>query len=189
MTNTLAAVLVLVYLVGSVHTRAVEAPSSVYLYDLRYTAQLDRQDAFEHMHLVAATSGLVNREQAVLYSLLVDADTQWMTYLTSGGQWLNKTLFITIDNITALVETFQKSLNGVVLYDPSVYATSNLASTASGVYGLLPICYRPQDPSSLYNTLVRSGPKLQVVLDLVGMFNGSLTGSAKCDAYLWAKER
>lgn len=34
--------------------------------------------------------------------------------------------------------------------------------------------------------LVASGPKLQVQETLVGRFNGSVTGSAKCDAYQWA---
>lgn len=98
--------------------------------------------------------------------------------------------FVSIDNITSLITQFRVVLNGVVLYDPKVYATSNVASTASGIYNLLPICYRPEDPTSLYNTLVVSstGPKLPIVLNLVGRFNGSQSGSAKCDAYLWAKE-
>lgn len=164
------------------------AAPAVYQYNLSYTTQLDRQSAFEHTHLVAALSGLVNRDRPVLYTLLTNADADWKSYLTSR-EWLNSTQFILVSNISALVQLFQSSIKGVALYDPSVYATSNLASTASGVYDLLPVCYRPQDPHSLYSVLVAGGPKLPVVLNLVGKFNGSVTGSAKCDAYLWAKDK
>ena len=163
----------------------------IYLYDLRYTAQLSRQDAFENTHLVAILSGIANRDSAVLYTLLTDADEQWKDYLTSPDQWLDGAQFVTIDNISDLVLTFRSLLSGVVLYDPIVFATSNVASTAGGVYDALPVCYRPNDAGSLYSVLVgqASGLRLPVVLNLVGLFNGSLTGSAKCDAYVWAKER
>ena len=168
-----------------------KAELSFYLYDLRYTAQLSRQDAFEHTHLVAVLSGIANRNSATLYTLLIEADSQWKDYLTSPNQWLDGAQFVTIDNLTDLVLTFRALLSGVVLYDPAVYATSNVASTAGGVYDALPVCYRPNDPSSLFNVLVGGASKLRlpVVLSLVGLFNGSVTGSAKCDAYMWAKER
>jgi len=166
-----------------------EVPSTISHYNLTYTAALSRQDAFEHMHLAAALSGLANRAGPLLYTTLTSADTEWKTYLSSSGQWLNSTTFLPLSNVTTLVETLASVYSGVVLYDPKVYATSNLASTASGVYNLLPVCYRPDDPSSLYSVLVGSGSRLQVVMNLVGIFNGSRTGSAKCDAYLWAKEK
>ncbi len=166
-------------------------PTFLYQFDFSYTSKLSRQDAFEHMHLVAAISGLANRDTPQLYTLLTSADTMWKDYLTSDGQWLNSTRFVPLYNITSVVAAFQGTIKGAVLYDPKVYATSNVASTASGVYNLLPICYRPDDPTSLYSILVGSpsGPRLPVVLNLVGMFNGSQSGSAKCDAYLWAKEK
>ena len=163
--------------------------ATIYHYNLSYTAHLSRQNAFEHMHLVAALSGLANREQPLLYTDLTSADAEWKIYLTSAGQWLNITTFLPVPNVTSLVETLSFVFKGVVLYDPKVYATSNVASTASGVSSLLPVCYRPEDASSLYSQLVASGPKLSVEMNLVGMFNGSVSGSAKCDAYLWAKEK
>ena len=167
--------------------------STIYLYDLRYTAQLSRQDAFEHSHLVAVLSGIANRDSPNLYTLLTEADSQWKDYMTSPKQWLDGSQFVTVDNITDLVLTFKSLLSGAVLYDPAVHATSNVASTAGGVYDALPVCYRPNDPGSLFNLLVAgTAPalvRLPVVLDLVGLFNGSVTGSSKCDAYMWAKER
>ena len=165
------------------------APTTLYTYDLSYTTRLSPQNAFEHIHLVAALSGLANREQALLYTNLTSTDAEWKTYLTSAGQWLNTAKFIPVSSITGLVATFSSVYKGVVLYDPKVYATSNVASTISGVHSLLPVCYRPEDVSSLYNQLVASGPKLSVEMNLVAMFNGSFTGSAKCDAYLWATEK
>lgn len=49
-----------------------------------------------------------------------------------------------------------------------------------------PLCVC-QDPSSLYSRFVASS-RLPVSLSLVDRFNGSVSGSAKCDAYLWALE-
>eukprot|EP00731_Ephydatia_muelleri_P010702 Em0005g1288a len=150
---------------------------TIYLYDLRYTAQLSRQDAFENTHLVAILSGIANRNSAVLYTLLTNADeaverlpdepgpvARWRPVRVSSVAWFSTT--------------------------PVVYATSNVASTAGGVYDALPVCYRPNDAGSLYSVLVGEASELRlpVALNLVGLFNGSVTGSVKCDAYMWAKE-
>ena len=51
---------------------------------------------------------------------------------------------------------------------------------------LLPVCKRDEG-DSLYRRLVVEGPKLEVRVSLVDRFNGSISGSSKCDAYLWAK--
>ena len=169
--------------------RLENAANTVYFYDLRYTAKLSPDDAFEHMHLLAALSGLVNREEPKLYTNLTDSDSTWKEYLTQSGEWLAGTTFIPTANVSSLVNSFKSYIKGVVLYDPNVHATSNVASTASGVYDLLPVCYRPDNPTSLYNALVIGGPRLSVVVNLVGRFNGSVTGSAKCDAYVWAKQQ
>ena len=58
--------------------------------------------------------------------------------------------------------------------------------TAAVALQLLPLAYRPSDPSSLYSRLVAAGPRLNVSLNLVGMFTGNITGSVKRDAYAWA---
>ncbi len=74
-------------------------------------------------------------------------------------------------------------------------STSNVASTICGVEDLIPVATIPY-PGSLYDRLIADGPKLKVVQDLVGKFDGAgtipdtdrqSTGSAKCDSYLWAK--
>lgn len=40
----------------------------------------------------------------------------------------------------------------------------------------------------MYNQLVVGGPKLTIAFNVVNMFTGNITGSAKADAYLWAVE-
>lgn len=74
---------------------------------------------------------------------------------------------------------FSSFYRGVVLYDPNVPSTSLVASTAAGVYNLLPVCKR-SGSNSIYTQYVLNGPKLPVQLSLVGLFNGSITSSAKC---------
>lgn len=54
----------------------------------------------------------------------------------------------------------------------------------AGAEDLLPICARNQ-AGSLYTQLVVSN-KIKIVRSLVGLFSGNITGSRKCDAYVWA---
>ena len=73
----------------------------------------------------------------------------------------------------------------MVLYDPAVPATSNVASTVAGADDLLPVCSRPESP--MYELPIHQ-LEIPVVISLVGRFNGTFSGSAKCDAYLWAAQ-
>ena len=159
----------------------------ILLYDLRSSLQLSLDDIYEYSHLIGALNGLANRNSTLLYTIYTDSDIRWLNYMKSIDWPMNAT-YISISKITDLVHLLSNQIAGVVLYDPEVPATSNLASTASGVYNLLPICYRPV-ANSLYNQLVTSGPQLPVKLNLVNMFTGNITGSAKADAYLWAAEQ
>jgi hypothetical protein len=175
-------------------TAAHAAATTIAVYNLSYAEFLSPTDGFEHTHTIAALSGLANRDSPTLLVLWTPSDTVWLDYVRSPGGWLDptstNTSFITVEsgNLSALVTAVGTAVKGVVLYDPSVPATSNVASTIAGVKGLLPIAYNPTGgPTSVYHQLVASNV-LQVVTSLVGKFNGSRTGSAKCDAYLWAKE-
>lgn len=172
-------------------------PESLHSYDLTYTNALPSAARFEHVHTVACLGGLVNRDAARLFTPLVagnavdgnsNADVAWREYLTQPGEWLANTTWHNVTNLEELVTIFRKHLQGVVLYDPQVPATSNLASTAAGVEGLLPVCYQPSDPKSIYSRLVASGPRLPVTLNLTGKFVGT-TLTPKIAAYRWARKR
>jgi hypothetical protein len=169
-------------------------PASIYGYDLTYAYQtLSAAAGYEEIIAVTAIQGLVNRDAPTLFVWIEPSDTTWFNILSSStpsqGGWLAGT---TVTNITggveALVAQFRSTLAGAAVFDPSVPCTSAIAETAAGADSLLPIAYRPSDPTSLYSRLISSpsGPRLPVALDLVGRFNGSVTGSVKRDAYEWA---
>ena len=185
----------------------------IIIFDLRYANQIDRNDpaqvtmVWDHCHLAAALQGLVNRDAPRLYLRYVDSqhgdqnvDDYWLDQLSRPGQWLEGRPRVTVPSLVDLVTRFRLVIQGVVVYDPAVAATSNVASTVAGVESLLPIRYDPT-PGSLYDQLVVKGPRLPVKVWLVksdgtSLFTGTgripgtdrvSTGSAKCDAYLWMK--
>ncbi|MDQ2799756.1 MAG: hypothetical protein M3Y13_08955, partial [Armatimonadota bacterium] len=190
-----------------IHAAFAKTSSPLYTFDLtptnRYDLKTDRgkNNAWAEVHLVAALQGLVNRREARLFVTYVTGDAQmpggidtfWLHHLREPGGWLESRPLRPVGTLEALVQTFQKDVRGVVLYDLRVPATSNVASTVAGCDDLLPIPYDPA-PGSVYDRLVRHGPRLPVKLRLLHedgspLFTGAETGSAKCDAYLWAKRR
>ena len=154
------------------------------LFDARYIWELpSNSDAHEHMQLLAALGGLVNRNGPNLFISAIDRDDEWLEWLRSPGKWLENATFVEETSVTALVEKYRSFVQGAVLYDGGVPSTSNIASTIAGVEDLLPIL----SGGSLYSELCTSGPQLAVVHDLLGMFDGSVTGSRKNDAYEWLR--
>jgi hypothetical protein len=181
------------------------------IYDLTPTLRFDPNDAvqvaaaWDEAHLVATLQGVVNRAEPRLYVRFVKAygknvDDYWLTRASEPGQWLAGRERRTVPNLEALIERYRGAIRGVVLYDPKVAATSNLASTIAGVEDLVAVRYDPT-PGSVYSRVVRGGPTLPVVRRLLhedgsSMFTGEgtipgtdipSTKSAKCDAYLWLK--
>jgi GxGYxYP putative glycoside hydrolase C-terminal domain/GxGYxY sequence motif in domain of unknown function N-terminal/NPCBM-associated, NEW3 domain of alpha-galactosidase len=199
---------------GASNTSA--SPAEVYTYDLSYLNDYDIDDsaqvaaAYDIMHLVSALQGLVNRSAPRLFVNFVvgdqegplDLDQYWLATLQDTGQWLETTTLTAIPTLAALVAEFRADIDGVVVWDPAVAATSNVASTVAGAESLLPVRY-DTSAASLYSTFVSSAgpdslPAKVWLLDQDGssLFTGAGTipgtslpssGSAKCDAYLWAK--
>ena len=148
--------------------------------------QLDLDNVYEYAHLLGVLSGLANRNAPRLFTIYSYTDLRWQSYMNSID-WPQDANYTLVECIVDLTKHLADDIKGVALYDPRVPATSNLAATASGVYNLIPICYRPV-PSSLYSQLVADGPKLPINISFVNMFTGNITGSAKADAYIWAAE-
>jgi hypothetical protein len=164
-------------------------PATVYVYDVTYATSLPLAAGYEEQLLVAAIGGLSNRADPNLYVVSQSIDSTWLSLLSAPGGWLSQSTLVNISGIENLVTNsfFQSFYSGVVLYDPNIWPTSSLASTSAGVENLLPICYRPSDPTSLYNKLVAGGPKLPVRRSFVGAFNTSNPNhSIKLPAYQWA---
>jgi hypothetical protein len=172
-------------------------------FDLRDTNSLPDSQRYDLLHAATCVQGLANRDAPRVFLIFNDDDPLWLTRLQEEGGLCENWQTREIKDFDAFFERFSKYVNGVVLYDPNpetgVISTSLVATTAAGVENGIAL---RKDPAadSLYHKLVLdpAGPKLPVLVDLAGKFNGrgtiwqtetSSTGSAKCDAYQWAIER
>lgn len=192
-------------------TCLISAAEPLVLYDLTDALRFDannRQEVeavWDHCHTAAALQGIVNRDAPRLYLRYVmsggrNIDDYWLERMEETWEDLRARPRQEIEDIVELVKVFEPYLRGAVVYDPQVFATSNLASTIAGVEDLLPVRYDPA-PDSLYSRLILSGPELPVQRRLLNedgspMFTGEgvipgtdlpSSGSAKCDAHLWLK--
>jgi hypothetical protein len=178
--------------------------------DMGYTLNVDitnpqgLKTAWDDVHAVATLQGIVNRKVPQLYIKLVkngdvDVDSYWWNKYRETGKWLNGRDTVVYTNIVELVIAYKTAVKGVVVYDPNVPSTSNVASSIAGVADLLAIRYDTA-VTSLYSRIVLKGPKLPVKVWLVHPDGGSKftgqegnisgtnrtsTGSAKNDAYIW----
>lgn len=175
---------------------------TVFLFDLSFLKEYSHvvpaevKLYYDKCHLLGTLQGLVNRKGPRLFYRFFDTDDFWLDELRDEDNgWLRNAEFQTIADLETLIATFRDDFDGVVQYDPNVWSTSNVASTVAGVEDLVAI-RRDTTPGSLYDQLVVNGPKLPIKRSLVDMFTGSgtipgtdrpSTGSAKCDAHIWAK--
>ena len=197
---------------------AQDAPA-LYTFDLTPTLKLNRDNPsgrrriWDMAHFVTSVQGIANRKTARLYVFYVGNEDEpetgcldhfWLDHLREDGAWLSGRPLKELGGLDELIEAFRDDLQGLVVYDEAVPATSNVASTAAGVQNLACIRWDPS-PDSLYHWLTQDpeGPQLPVKLRLLnedgsslftgtGMIPGTKTpstGSAKCDAYIWAKEK
>ncbi len=189
-----------------------KSPSVVYTFDARSLQKLDlsaqakAEMVWDILHLFAALQGLANREAPRFYlfycnAFQVDTDQFWFDWFRGEDGWLANTEIRPLSDVADVISTFRDAFDGLVVYDPNVPATSNLASTAAGVDGSLPVRL-DRSQTSLF-TLLTERLNLPVKLwlvhpdgkpkftesDTVPDYNIPSSGSAKVDAYLWASER
>lgn len=189
------------------------------VYDLTYVYDYDLSDpfqaaaAYDHLHLVAALQGIVNRDAPRLYTRFVtrdefgdeDLDGYWFNKLRAPGEMLSGRPLHRARDLNELIHLFRRYIRGAVVWDTHVYSTSNVAMTVAGANNLLPFRY-DLSSDSLYRQFVASPAKdmdlpAKVWLihrDRSPLFTGSGTipgtsapssGSPKCDAYLWVKSK
>ncbi|MHB1456702.1 MAG: GxGYxYP domain-containing protein [Armatimonadota bacterium] len=188
-------------------------PKTLYTFDLTYTFGMkDRQAVWDQIHFVSTLQGIVNRSEPNLYvfyngAIKEDKDAAtdhfWLKEMQKSD-FLREYSIVPVKDIETLAHIFNDAINGLVVYDGKVPATSNVASTVAGVENLAAIRHDPA-PGSLFHklTIDPSGPKLPIKRWLLNRDGSSLftgtgtipgtktpsTGSAKCDAYIWAKEK
>ena len=158
------------------------------------------------MRLGVCVQGLINRnndKHKVAVTLRNDeTDTFWLNFISEEGATYDTSVYTqktvgSADEYYTIFGDFIRSC-GIVVWDPDVPSTSNVASTICGLYNYLPVQYST-DENSIYMTLTRDYG-VKVKMSLVGMFGEAKlgtkikgtdiasTGSAKCDAYMWALE-
>ncbi len=206
------ALLVMLLSVSIRSAGAVSGPENVYFFDARYLRKLDwRQPAgaaqiWDTVHALAALQGIVNRQGPQLYILYcaqygVETDQFWWEWFRGEDGWLKDANITPLASLEEVIGRFTNQLQGLVVYDPAVPATANVASTAAGCEALLPVRFS-READSLF-ALCRDKLRLPVKLWLVNpdgspKFTGRgtipdsttpSTGSAKNDAYRWALRR
>ena len=151
-----------------------------------------------------AMQGLINRNvdkhHVGVYYQNDNTDQFWFDYITSDGKTFEGMNVVNVGTFEQLMEVFMPFIKqrGLVLWDANVPSTANVAGTICGLDGYLPVMY-DTDEGSLYSYLISAG--VEVKQSLVGLFDNaalgkkiadtdlSSTGSAKCDAYVWAMEK
>ena len=146
-----------------------------------YTLSQEGKESYDEALAVASIQGIINRSSPDLYVLSrKNARPQyWLDLLSKEGRWLEGWKQLPVTNINVLIQLGGDRIKGVVIWDPAVPATVNVATMLAGVLDAVALSpelagrYLPQW-------------KLPVLKDLRGMFTGAETGSKKNDAYRWA---
>lgn len=190
----------------------VPAPTEVFFHDAGQLRALDLAQpsnttrVWDTLHALSAVQGIVNRDSPRLVISYcreygINTDQFWLDWLRNEDGWLSQASLVSLESLDAIVSHFRDDIEGVVVYDPVVPATSCAASTAAGCEDLIPVRFS-REPDSVYRLLTEK-LGLPVKLWLVhpdgsSMFTGQGTlpdsdepssGSAKVDVYRWAIAR
>lgn len=154
--------------------------------DFMYTFTIPKTggDRYDIALTASTLQGIYNlTAERKLYLLdpTVPASSETLKTMSRDGRWLSAIDRVSLgSNMVSLLELAHDYIKAVVIWDPAVPATVNVATTIAGVEtGIV------MSPSQ-YETYGSDLPEDVNVISLVGKFNGSETGSAKNDAYRWA---
>lgn len=141
-------------------------------------------DKYDESLALACLQGIMNRESpARVYVNSGGGNDTWLETMQEEGRWLHDVEFEQISGFEELMEIGGAAyVKAVCIWDEDVPATVNVATTVAGVEDGLAMTWTAYQK---YQHLLSDDVK---VINLIGMFDGSVTGSAKNDAYLWAIE-
>ncbi len=152
------------------------------------------------VRLITSLQGRLNKNaeenKLYVYWNSDSQDTFWLDYISGEDKMLGGCVRENISKWSEFWEVFGSYIQeaGLVVWDPNVPSTANVAATVCSVDGYLPVCYS-KSKGSLYQWLLDHD--VPVKLDLTDMFTGKgnipgttipSTGSIKCDPYIWALE-
>lgn len=143
---------------------------------------------YDTLHSAVCLQGIVNRSTPQLYiRYITHLDDFWKETMESE-EFIDPASWTRVTDLSDLLSMFHQSINGLVVWDERVPATSLLASSIAGIENLIAV-RRDESIESIYTMLLEE-LKLPVVHDLSNggatpLFTGEKSGSAKCDAYHW----
>ena len=152
-------------------------------YRWSWPEDLKGSEAYDASVTLFCLQGLVNRSpDKRLYIEMTPASRNWRAKLEKPPSSLASIGWKTLMDAGEVLELGMPYVKCVILWDPSVPATVNVATTMAGIEQGLVLT------SARYGELKERLAGLPV-LSLCGMFDGKETGSAKNDAYRWAMRR
>ena len=151
------------------------------------------------VRLITSLQGRLNKNAEengfYIYQMYDSTDSFWLEYISGEGKMFDGAIVVELKTWADFWEVFAPYIQeaGLVAWDPEVPSTANVCA----LDGYLPVRFS-SDESSLYKWLRNNG--VATAENLYGMFDGTLgtkiadtnldsSGSAKCDAYLWALEK
>ncbi len=139
------------------------------------------QAAYDEAVAVSTMQGVMNRQVPRLFVLnrSYHRPAFWLDIMSRDKRWLQGVPRIPISSFEQLCRHAKPYLKGIVIWDPAVPATLNVACTVAGVRDA--VVFSPEMAARWTSAL-----RLPVIEDFRGRFTGSETGSAKNDAYRWA---
>lgn len=149
----LSLILVSAFLIVTIKQTVQAAPvvNTIYTFDLRsyMSSNLSKNDAdnYDFGLFLSTLQGIVNKKGPVLYvynkyqSVLVNStqsnvnniDNFWLSQFQKRGQWLSEYSVVQLNTLSELMTYFKSEITGIVLWDPKVDATANVATTIAGV--------------------------------------------------------
>lgn len=168
----------LVALCAILATISCQQQKHIYVYKL---TQKDNVELYDEAMAFSCFQGILNRKGPIIYvsSSTNNYPDYWLQKFTSPNRWLYGVKVDTLKTLDELFELAGKKIKGAIIWDTTVPASLNVATTIAGVENGIVL-----SPQLAEKYLTKW--KLPVIKDLRGMFTGKESGSAKNDAYRWA---
>jgi hypothetical protein len=152
----------------------------MYIFDLPRSGN-DRYDIAVMAATLQGTYNLTADKKLYLLDGTVPSSKDVLDIMSKDDRWLSHTDRVNLgSDVLRLFEIAKDAIKTVVIWDPHLPCTVNIATTIAGVESGIVMT---QAQYSIYESNLPSDVN---VISLVGKFNGSETGSAKNDAYRWA---
>ena len=172
------------------------APNSViYTYDMSsYYVNYKSSEVYDEALFVSTLQGIVNKKGPRFYVFhdyypvmqneniwnTINIDKNIFNELRKPGQWLDGYTIVALNTIDDVITQFSSDFSEIVVWDPRVDATVNVATTAAGIENTPVVMYGGKMHSKLTASPYNKG--------ISRNFNGQFSGAnAKTDAYYWAK--